>query len=60
MHDQIFHWLDTSDVAGEPKNIYAVALLLGEMVKSELFMYANYIQRLIARGEPGLSFNEVR
>lgn len=60
IHDQLFDWLDLSGAAGEPKSLRALALLLGELVKSELFLYTNYIQRLIARGEPGLSYNEVR
>lgn len=59
LQDKLFDWLDTSDVAGEPDNIRAVALLYGELVKHELFSYAGYIQRLIARGEPGLSNVEV-
>ncbi|KAF8828838.1 hypothetical protein HHX47_DHR3000082 [Lentinula edodes] len=58
LQDQLFEWLDSSDVAGEPENIAAVALLYGKLVKHELFSYASYIQRLIARGEPGLSFTE--
>ncbi|KAJ3781694.1 hypothetical protein GGU10DRAFT_98188 [Lentinula aff. detonsa] len=58
LQDQLFEWLDTSDVAGEAENIAAVALLYGKLVKHELFSYASYIQRLIARGEPGLSFTE--
>ncbi|KAF9070892.1 hypothetical protein BDP27DRAFT_1419656 [Rhodocollybia butyracea] len=58
LQDQLFEWLDSSDVSGETANIAAVALLYGRLVKHELFSYASYIQRLIARGEPGLSFNE--
>ncbi|KAJ4468328.1 hypothetical protein J3R30DRAFT_3305964 [Lentinula aciculospora] len=58
LQDQLFEWLDSSDVAGEAENIAAVALLYGKLVKHELFSYASYIQRLIARGEPGLSFTE--
>ncbi|KAJ3761793.1 hypothetical protein EV360DRAFT_37070 [Lentinula raphanica] len=58
LQDQLFEWLDSSDVAGETGNIAAVALLYGKLVKHELFSYASYIQRLIARGEPGLSFAE--
>lgn len=59
LQDQLFEWLDSSDAAGEADNIAAVALLYGRLVKHELFSYARYIQRLIARGEPGLSFTEV-
>jgi len=57
--DQLFDWLDTSEVAGEIKSIRHIALLYEELVKRELFSYAKYIQRLIARGETGLSINEV-
>lgn len=59
LQDQLFDWLDSSDVAGEVENIRGVALLFGKLVKHELFSYASYIQRLIARGESGLSFTEV-
>jgi mediator of RNA polymerase II transcription subunit 12 len=59
LQDQLFDWLDTSEVAEEAKHIRDVALLYGELVKEELFSYTKYIQRLIARGEPGLSFTEV-
>jgi mediator of RNA polymerase II transcription subunit 12 len=52
--------LDSSDVTGEIDNIRAVSLLFGKLIKHELFSYASYIQRLIARGEPGLSYAEVR
>ncbi|RDB24995.1 Mediator of RNA polymerase II transcription subunit 12 [Hypsizygus marmoreus] len=56
LQDRLFDWLDSSESAGEPENIRAVALLFGKLVKHELFSYASYIQRLIARGEQGLSF----
>ncbi|KAG5638808.1 hypothetical protein H0H81_010037 [Sphagnurus paluster] len=59
LQDRLFDWLDSSDVAGDADNILAVSLLFGKLVKQELFSYASYIQRLIARGEPGLSFAEV-
>ena len=59
IQDGIFLWLDTSDVAGEPRNIRFVALLLDNLIQSDLFSYGNYIQRLIARGESGLSYAEV-
>ncbi|EFI28176.1 hypothetical protein CC1G_14203 [Coprinopsis cinerea okayama7 len=58
LQDHLFTWLDTSEVAGEVGNIQTVALLYGKLVKLELFSYPNYIQRLIARGEPGLSYSE--
>ena len=59
LQDQLFDWLDTSDVAGEPSNIGSVALLYGKLIKHDIFSYSGYIQRLIARAEPGLSFTEV-
>ena len=46
-------------VAAEPENLPAVALLFGQLVKYGLFSYPKYIQRLISRGEEGLSFTEV-
>ncbi|KAK0226153.1 hypothetical protein IW262DRAFT_1457387 [Armillaria fumosa] len=58
IQDQLFSWLDSSEVAGDPKNIRAVALLFGKLIQRELFSYGSYIQRLIARGEQGLSFND--
>ncbi|KAI8993842.1 hypothetical protein BD414DRAFT_480612 [Trametes punicea] len=58
IQDLLFDWLDSSDVAGEPGNLPAVALLFGQLVKHGLFSYGLYMQRLIARGETGLSFNE--
>jgi mediator of RNA polymerase II transcription subunit 12, fungi type len=59
LQDQLFQWLDTSEVAGEPSNVDSVALLFGLLVERELFCYSSYIQRLIARGEIGLSFSDV-
>ncbi|KAJ7497070.1 hypothetical protein FB451DRAFT_214151 [Mycena latifolia] len=58
LQDQLFDWLDTSDVAGDPHNLSAVAILFGKLVKDDLFSYAGYIQRLVARGESSLSFSE--
>jgi mediator of RNA polymerase II transcription subunit 12, fungi type len=60
LQDQLFDWLDSSKIASEPDCIRAVALLFGSLLKYELFSYASYIQRLVARGEQGLSFIEVR
>jgi mediator of RNA polymerase II transcription subunit 12 len=54
LQDQLFDWLDTSDVAGEPSNIGNIALLYGKLVRHDIFSYPGYIQRLIARAEPGL------
>ncbi|KAF9567913.1 hypothetical protein CPC08DRAFT_813741 [Agrocybe pediades] len=58
LQDQLFDWLDTSEVAGDSANIRYVALLYGKLVKHGIFSYASYIQRLIARGEMGLSNTE--
>ncbi|EMD32061.1 hypothetical protein CERSUDRAFT_162114 [Gelatoporia subvermispora B] len=58
IQDHLFDWLDTSDVAADPGNILSVSLLFGKLVKSGLFSYLEYVQRLIARGETGLSVNE--
>ncbi|OBZ68162.1 Mediator of RNA polymerase II transcription subunit 12 [Grifola frondosa] len=58
IQDLLFDWLDASDVAAEPENIAAVALLFGQLVKRALFSYTKYIQRLIARGEAGIAFSE--
>ena len=60
LQDCLFGWLDTSEVAGDIGQLREVALLFGKLVKYEIFSYAWYIQRLIARGEPGLSFSQVR
>lgn len=60
LQDQLFDWLDTSDVAGESSNIRNVALLYGKLVRHHVFSYSGYIQRLIARAEPGLAFTDVR
>ena len=59
LQDQLFDWIDTSEVAGEASNIRDVALLYGKLVKHDVFSYASYIQRLVARGEVGLSYTEV-
>ena len=59
LQDQLFDWLDTSEVAGEASNIRDVSLLYGKLVKHDAFSYASYIQRLVARGEVGLSYAEV-
>ncbi|KAJ2931312.1 hypothetical protein H1R20_g5848, partial [Candolleomyces eurysporus] len=58
LQDQLFAWLDNSEVAGELGNIRSVALLYGRLVKYDLFSYPNYIQRLVARGETGLACSE--
>ncbi|KAI0675055.1 hypothetical protein C8Q78DRAFT_1010248 [Trametes maxima] len=58
IQDLLFDWLDSSDVAGEVGNLPAVALLFGQLVKHGLFSYGQYMQRLIARGERGLSYSD--
>ncbi|KAF8629229.1 hypothetical protein AX17_005811 [Amanita inopinata Kibby_2008] len=58
LQDQLFDWLDTSAAAGNKESTNAVALLYGLLMERELFCYTTYIQRLVARGEPGLSFTE--
>lgn len=59
LHDHLFDWLDTKIVAREVGNLRAVAILFGKLVKGGLFDYAGYVQRLVARGEEGLSCSEV-
>ncbi|KAJ7072521.1 hypothetical protein C8F01DRAFT_1104256 [Mycena amicta] len=59
LQEQLFEWLDTSEIAGEPHNLRAVSVLFGKLVKGELFSYAGYIQHLIARGESGMSDSAV-
>lgn len=59
LQDQLFDWLDTSEIAGETNSIRDVALLYGKLVKHDIFSYSSYIQRLIARGEPGVCYAEV-
>ncbi|KAG1745538.1 uncharacterized protein EDB91DRAFT_1236376 [Suillus paluster] len=50
LHDHLFDWLDSKPVAREAGNLRAIA--------GGLFDYAAYVQRLVARGEQGLCFNE--
>jgi len=59
LQDQLFDWLDASEIAGETNIIPDVALLYGKLIKHEVFSYSNYVQRLIARGEPGVRYTEV-
>ncbi|KAI0093156.1 hypothetical protein BDY19DRAFT_989824 [Irpex rosettiformis] len=54
IQDQLFEWLDSSDITADPANLHSVALVFGQLVKQGLFSYPHYIQRLIARGERGL------
>ncbi|KAH8993017.1 hypothetical protein EDB92DRAFT_1944966 [Lactarius akahatsu] len=55
LQDLLFDWLDRDATCND---VPSVALLFGELVRSELFSYASYVQRLIARGEPGLLYSE--
>ncbi|KAF8258181.1 hypothetical protein EI94DRAFT_1755363 [Lactarius quietus] len=55
LQDLLFEWLDRDETGND---VASVALLFGELVRSELFSYASYVQRLIARGEPGLLYSE--
>jgi mediator of RNA polymerase II transcription subunit 12 len=56
LQDLLFEWLDRDETFND---VASVALLFGELVRSELFSYASYVQRLIARCEPGLLCSEV-
>ncbi|EPQ57624.1 hypothetical protein GLOTRDRAFT_137894 [Gloeophyllum trabeum ATCC 11539] len=55
LQDLLFDWLDDSEVAGDPENLRAIAWLYGGLAKHDLFSYAEYLQRLVSRGEQGLS-----
>jgi len=56
LQDLLFEWLDRD---GSNNDVSSVALLFGELVRGELFSYVSYVQRLIARCEPGLLCSEV-
>ncbi|KAH8108105.1 hypothetical protein BXZ70DRAFT_1015382 [Cristinia sonorae] len=58
IQDKLFDWLDSCEVAAKPESLQTVASLFSQLVRHSLFSYEQYIQRLIARGEPGLSFSE--
>ncbi|KAI5116750.1 hypothetical protein M0805_001608 [Coniferiporia weirii] len=58
IQDELFDWLDTNDNASDERNLPMVSFLYGELIQRGLFSYDQYIQRIIARGETGLSFNE--
>lgn len=60
LQDRLFDWLDLSEAARTEENINAVTLLYGNLIERGLFCYATYIQRLVARGELGLSLAEVQ
>jgi mediator of RNA polymerase II transcription subunit 12 len=59
LQDQLFDWLDVSSASRAEGTIDSVALLYGNLIERDLFCYATYLQRLVARGEPGLSLAEV-
>ena len=59
IQDEVFDWLDASEVAADPANVQAIAMLLEELIRHDLFSYSNYLQRLVARGEHGLALTEV-
>lgn len=59
LHDYLFDWLDKIEVAADGVNLRSVSALFGKLVKENLFDYAAYVQRLVARGETGLSCSEV-
>ncbi|KAF8621541.1 hypothetical protein AX15_007713 [Amanita polypyramis BW_CC] len=59
LQDRLFDWLDLSRAAYAEENLNAVALLYENLIGRGLFCYATYIQRLIARGESGLSLTEM-
>lgn len=59
LQDHLFDWLDVGDTAQEPGNLKGIATTFGKLVKADLFSYASYLERLIARGECGLSMSEV-
>ena len=58
IQDEIFEWLDTNEKARDLRNLTMISILFGELIQKGLFSYDKYIQRLIARGETGLSFSE--
>jgi len=43
----------------DERNRVNVSILFGDLIERDLFSYDKYIQRIIARGEVGLSMNEV-
>jgi mediator of RNA polymerase II transcription subunit 12 len=59
LQDYLFDWLDSSDVSGDSQNLSSVALLYYELIRHSLFSYTKYTQRLIARGDVGLSSTNV-
>ena len=60
LQDQLFDWLDESEGAADEGNLGRVAAVFGKLVKEGLFGYAEYVQRLVARGEQGLTYPQAR
>lgn len=59
LQDALFDFLDKSDMLAGGERLGDTALLFGQLGKAKLFSFAAYLQRLVARGEPGLSFTNV-
>lgn len=59
LQDQLFDWLDESEAAADDDNLVRLAVVFGKLVKDGLFGYAEYVQRLVARGEQGLTYPQV-
>jgi mediator of RNA polymerase II transcription subunit 12, fungi type len=51
LQDSLFAWLDSSVTAGQHENLKSITLLFGYLVKEGFFSFAEYLQRLVARGE---------
>ena len=51
----LFRWLDTSPAARKSENVQAIRITFGEMIRSGLFSYTQYLNALIARGETARS-----
>ena len=52
IHDELFEWLDTSDIArNRTSHLDSTALLYGELIRRRLFSYTKFIEKFIARGE---------
>jgi mediator of RNA polymerase II transcription subunit 12, fungi type len=59
LQDVLFDWLDKSPHAALEDNAFSVANLFGKLIPEGLFSYSTYLQRLLIRDEPGLSFASV-
>ncbi|GJJ06592.1 hypothetical protein Clacol_000785 [Clathrus columnatus] len=58
LQDQLFEWIDNSEVAANANNVSAMAVTFGELVSRGIFSYSKYLHRLVARGETGLLINQ--